>query len=75
MFVVRIFQNLGGGEGVRALEGIIVESRCAENVIRLLEKPVDLRTGYDNFWLARKVGEDVGSAILGILEPSVSSCR
>ena len=58
--MVWIFKDLRGGEGIVAFEAVVVESRRAEDVIWLFNKPAHLRAWQDDFGFAGDVGQDVG---------------
>ena len=73
VFMVWIFENLWGGESIVAFEAVVVESRRAEDVVWLFNKPGHLSAWQDDFRSAGDVGQDVGYVLLAILRGSISS--
>lgn len=73
VFMVWIFEDLRGGEGIVAFESVVVECRGTEDVVWLFEKPRHLRAWENDLRFAGDVREDVGHVLLAILCNSVSS--
>ena len=73
VFMVWIFENLRGGESIVSFEAVVVESRRAEDIVWLFNKPGHLSAWQDDFRFAGDVGQEVGYVLLAILQGFLSS--
>ena len=73
MLMIWISEDLRKGEGIVAFESVVVESRRAEDVVWLFNKPGHLRAWQNDCSFARAIGQDIGHVVLAILWTSVNA--